>query len=151
MLDAADFVLTRSGFLRGSMPTTDTTGVFQYTLVVELYVGNGTRLPFSNTTPTTVPLVQPTRIHRIPRCCLGLSKHPAIRLVWEVNVVMTALEFMDVTVLYVETGSTRSLLWRRGLKTQWLWRWCNPRSRTAPGWLSLAQACGMAGGERKNG
>jgi hypothetical protein len=68
--------------------------------------------------PTAVlPTILSVRIHRY---CLGLSQHPAIRLVCVVNVVMTALELMDVTVLYVETSSARSLQWRSGLKTQWL-------------------------------
>jgi hypothetical protein len=60
----------------------------------------------------------------IPRCRLGLSQHPAIRLVTVcvLNVVVTALEFMYATVLYVETtgSSARSLQWRGWLKTLWL-------------------------------
>ena len=52
--------------------------------------------------------MQADRIHRIPRYRLGLSQHPAIWLVSVVNVVVTALEFMDSTVLYVATSSPRS-------------------------------------------
>ena len=46
MLDVTDFLVTRSGFLRGSIPTQMLfcTGVFLYTVVVELYMGNGTQL-----------------------------------------------------------------------------------------------------------
>ena len=47
-------------------------------------------------------------------------QHPAIRLMCVVNVVVTALEFIDATVLYVDSSIARSLQWRSGLKTQWL-------------------------------
>jgi hypothetical protein len=36
-------------------------------------------------------------IHRIPRCRLGLSQHPAIRLVCVVNVVVTAIAGLHAT------------------------------------------------------
>ena len=60
------------------------------------------------------------RIHRIPRCCLGLSQYPVILQMCGVNVGVTALEFMDATVRYVETCSARCLQWHIGLKTQCL-------------------------------
>jgi hypothetical protein len=55
-LDAVDFVVTKSGFLSEAYRHNCCfcTGVFQYTVVVELCVGNGTSTPVCDTTPTTV-------------------------------------------------------------------------------------------------